>query len=193
LLGTYWYASPYLAVWQIRSAAQARDAQAFNSHVDYPKLRESIKVQFSALFSDAPGQNHGAESANPGFAFGKMLGLLVVNKFVDAVVTPETVMRAMRQGYLVPEVPKAGRARQPDTDKPADGQTDEQAGHAEHGASEDKPHLVFERQSVDKLLIYSEELKQAGQAGQDKLGFVFERSGFATWKLSAVVLPLASR
>jgi hypothetical protein len=193
LLGTYWYASPYLAVWQIRSAAQARDAQTFNSHVDYPKLRESIKVQFSALFSDAPGQKHGAESSNPGFAFGKMLGLLVVNKFVDAVVTPETVMQAMRQGYLIPEVPNAGHARRPEADEQATEQADKQGAHTDSGAADDKPHLVFERQGADKLLIYSEKLKQADQSSQDKLGFVFERSGFATWKLSAVVLPLASR
>ena len=117
-----------------------------------------------------------------------MLGLLVVNKFVDAVVQPETVMQAMRQGYLVPEAPKAGRGRNTDSDpKPANG---------ESAGSDGKARVIFERQGADRLVIYAEELKQQDRAAQqkeEKLGFVFERSGFATWRLTAVTLPLGSR
>jgi hypothetical protein len=183
LVAGYWYGSPYMAVWQIRNAAQARDAEAFNRHVDYPKLRESIKEQFSALFTDAPGESAKGEAAGAGAAFGKMLGLLVVNKFVDAVVRPETVMQAMRQGYLVPEAIPAGRSQRQQT-RP-DGPDD--------GTEGDKAKLVLERQGADRMVIYSAKLEQQDPARQDKLGFVFERSGFATWRLTAVTLPLGAR
>jgi hypothetical protein len=185
LLAGYWYASPYLAVWQIRNAAQARDAEAFNRYVDYPGLRESIKGQFSALFTDTPDQPAKGETASAGAAFGKMLGLLVVNKFVDAVIRPETVMQAMRQGYLVPEAPKAGRVKQSGDVVPEPGNATD--------VKDDKPRLVMERQGVHRLLVYSEELGRAHQSNQDRLGFVFERSGFASWRLSAVTLPMAAK
>lgn len=183
IIAAYWYWSPFLVVWQMRNAAQERDAQAFNTYVDYPKLRDSIKDQFSALYSDTPEESApDNDLAKAGSHFGKMLGLLVVNKFVDTVVRPELVMRAIREGYLTPKLPKrkatdpAGGPGASGNDEPADG-----------GG---KKHLVFERQGADRLLIYADGIRRSDTAPpQDKLAMVFERSGFATWKLSEVVLP----
>ena len=42
-LGAYWYWSPFLVIRQMQSAAKVGDADAFNDHVDYPRLRESLK------------------------------------------------------------------------------------------------------------------------------------------------------
>lgn len=182
LIGAYWYWSPYLAVWQVRSAAQAQDADAFNQHVDYPKLRDSIKDQFSALFTDLPSESPSdGAPGKAGASFGKMLGLIVVNKLVDVVVRPELVMQAMRQGYLTPKPP--GR-----TGDPAAQPNAPDAGKAP-GSDQDKKKLVFQRQGANRMLIYSAEVAQVDSAAHGKLGLVFERSGFATWKLSEVMLP----
>lgn len=176
LIGAYWYWSPYLTLWQVRSAAQAQDAEAFNRHVEYPKLRESIKEQFSALFTDLPDERASGTQAKAGASFGKMLGLLVANKLVDVVVRPELVMQAMRQGYMTPKPP----------------------GHAGNGAApaasrtpdpDGGKRLVTQRQGANRLLIYSAEATQTDAGAQGNLGLVFERSGFATWKLSEVMLP----
>jgi hypothetical protein len=47
-LVAYWYWSPFLALKQMQSAARAQDADAFNRHVDYPRLRDSLKGQMAA-------------------------------------------------------------------------------------------------------------------------------------------------
>lgn len=187
-IAAYWYWSPFLAVWQMRNAAQDRDASAFNTYVDYPKLRESIKDRFAALYSATPDEPAPqSELAKAGSNFGKMLGLLVVNKFVDAVVRPELVMRAMREGYLTPKLPKradaAAAARQAGQAAPS------QAPSAGATADAGKAHLEFKREGVDRLLIYATDIERTDAQPQDRLALVFERSGFATWKLSEVVLP----
>ena len=41
-VGGYWYYSPHLALKSMQTAAQEKDADKFNEHVDYPKLRESF-------------------------------------------------------------------------------------------------------------------------------------------------------
>lgn len=183
-IAAYWYWSPYLAVWQIRNAAVARDAAAFNSHVDYPRLRESMKGQFAPLFMDVPGKSDDGGIGKAGAAFGKMLGMIVVDKAVDLLVRPETVMQAMRQGYMTPQVPKK-------VDPAAPPPPRESSASAASG--DDKQRIVFERTSVNSLFVYAAQPPKADGAIEDKLGFVFERSGFATWKLSAVVLPIHAK
>jgi len=47
-VAAYWYWSPFLALKQMQSAVRAQDADAFNRHVDYPRLRDSVKSQMAA-------------------------------------------------------------------------------------------------------------------------------------------------
>jgi hypothetical protein len=80
-IGGYWYFSPYLTMKSMRSAAQTADADAFNDKVDYPKVRESLKGQMTAMMAEKLGPT------DNGFAaFGAMLGMALVNKVVDAMV-----------------------------------------------------------------------------------------------------------
>jgi type II secretion system protein G len=98
--GAYWYWSPYVALSEMRSAARDADPDQFNDHVDYPKLRESLKGQLSALLTQevtaASGTGGAIERA--GATLGGMLGLALVDRMVDAVVRPEAVMNAMQNG-----------------------------------------------------------------------------------------------
>ena len=189
-LVAYWYWSPYLAVWQIRNAAQSREAASFNAHVDYPKLRDSMKNQFAPLFMDTPSAADGADGGHAsaigkaGAAFGKMLGLIVVDKAVDLLVRPEVVMQAMREGYMTPQVPQKGAPAAPSAD-----------GAGSNASAGEKRTVVFERNGVNSLLVYAEHLPDSASDVRirDKLGFVFERSGFATWKLSGVMLPIHAK
>lgn len=115
-VASYWYWSPFVAVWQLQSAAQKKDADAFNEHVNYPKLRESIKGQFSAMLANKLGKPADSDSdfAKTGAAaLGTMIGMAVMNPFVDAMVRPEIIMRAMQDGQLSPKAtqPRDASAR----------------------------------------------------------------------------------
>lgn len=171
VLAAYWYWSPLVAIHQMRSAAQAGDADAFNDHVDYPKLRESLKGQFSvALTSRLASQPQSEnEVAKAGAALGAMLGMAMVDKMVDAFVRPETVMRAMQEGKLMP--------KENSTPRPAPRTSAE--------ASE-KVTWQSERKGVDKYIVFA---SRPGEAEDERVGLVLERSGFATWKLTEIRLP----
>jgi Protein of unknown function (DUF2939) len=163
-VAAYWHWSPFLAIREMQSAAKVNDADAFNTHVDYPRLRESLKGQFSSLMAEQMAKS--TDSKNPSAAFGTMLGLSMVDKLVDAMVRPKTVMRGMRSGQF-------GR-----TSSPPDADTGTSASPSNES---EKPKWSYVRKGTDKLIAYP----QGGAEPADKkVAIVFERSGFAKWKIT---------
>lgn len=158
-VGGYWYYSPYLVMKSLRDAAQRKDADAFNERVDYPKVREGLKGQIAAMMAEE------AASSNDGFAaFGAMLGMFLANQMVDALVRPESVMRAMQSGEMRPDQSSA----HPDT----------------QAASDKKPvEWTLERKTVDKVVAYRYE--PGREVGKD-FSVVLERNGFSDWKLTEI-------
>ncbi len=170
-VAAYWYWSPYLAIRQMQSAAKAGDADAFNDHVDYPRLRESLKGQMSAMIADKMSASK--DSSNPFAALGSALGLLMVGKMVDAMVRPELVMRGIQNGKFGP--------------KPEKSDSEPNSGAATTAAKELKPRWDYDRKGTDKVIAYAK--GDSEEPGDNKVGIVFERSGFANWKLTEVRLP----
>lgn len=171
-IAAYWYWSPIVAIWQMQSAAQAGDADSFNDHVDYPRLRESFKGQFSALLTKRMGSQpdtSGTDLAKAGTALGTMLGLAMVDRVVDTMVRPEVVMQAMKDGKLGPQQRAADNVSPNVQTAPAK-----------------KTTWTTERKGVDKYIAYGGE---ADSAVAERIGLVLERSGFATWRLTEVRLP----
>ena len=187
-VAAYWYWTPYAAMWQLKSAAQSGDAAAFNEHVDYPRVRESLKSQFAILLEsklNKPSGGSNNTTAGLGAAFGAKLGMVLVNRFVDAIVRPETLMRAMQRGQLSP------KAKEPsDTPVVSADNTDRQVGAKPES---DKLMWDYERQGVNTVFAYAIDPKKPDEANQDKFGLVLQRSGFATWKLVEVRLPASKK
>jgi hypothetical protein len=184
-VAAYWYWSPFLAVRQVQAALQSRDAEAFNEHVDYPKVRESIKSQFSALFQNKVEESGGVDkgAGRSGFDFGARLGALMVDRFVDAVVQPETMMLAMQSGQFAPfnrKRPEHAPAY-PGNDRSAPAPAD---------APPDKFVWKYERRGLNNVVVHAADPDAAGRA---ILGLVFQRSGFANWKLTEVRMAPAGK
>jgi hypothetical protein len=170
-MGAYWYWSPYLAMNSMQSAAEKQDADAFNQYVDYPKLRESLKGQFSAAMTKELGKrpSGGGDMENAGAALGTMLGLAFADRFIDAMVRPEVVMQAMAEGKLQ----NPARSAQTDTGAPV-----KQERH--------DIKWSVERKGVDRVVTRG---TQGDVSLEGTPGFVFDRSGFANWKLTEIRLP----
>lgn len=169
-LGAYWYLSPYAAMHSMRSAAEARDADAFNQYVDYARLRESLKGQFAAALAGEAGKAAGS-SQSGGAALGAMLGMAFMDKMIDAMVRPEVVMGLMNNAKL-------------------NGQQQAAGGPKDSSTSDVK--WTFERKGMSRLIAYGakeDETTSAASSAPEKVGFVFEREGFASWRLTEVRLP----
>ncbi|MBW7940751.1 MAG: DUF2939 domain-containing protein, partial [Candidatus Omnitrophica bacterium] len=141
-IAAYWHYSPYLAMKSLREAAEARNADAFNEKVDYPKLRESLKGQMAAMVADKMGT--GASSGNQFEAMGSALALALINPLIDAMVRPEMVMKAMSKGELSL---KPGRA---------------DAGQL--GEAKQEPKWDVERANMNKVIAYAQDAKDPGAA-----------------------------
>lgn len=189
LLGVaaYWYWSPFLAVRQLQAAARNGDAEEFNRHVDYPKVRASLKDQFSALVAQKLGASQ--DPGNPLAALGSMIGLGLVNQLVDVMVRPETVMAAMSHGRLAQPAP----ARSP-VPAPAPGlAAPESAPSQAEGAQEDsKPRWIIDRQGANRMTAFAVDPAKPGAPDSERLGLVFERSGFVDWKLTEIRMPASA-
>ncbi|MGZ2744766.1 DUF2939 domain-containing protein [Burkholderia stagnalis] len=88
----YAYASPYVALGRLKSAIDARDAQAISAYVDFPALRISLKQQVTGELMrriDAKRQD------NPFAAIGALIGSALIGPLVDAYATPEGVAAVM--------------------------------------------------------------------------------------------------
>ncbi|KWU23170.1 DUF2939 domain-containing protein [Burkholderia sp. MS389] len=88
----YAYASPYVALGRLKSAIDARDAQAISEYVDFPSLRISLKQQVTEELMrriDAVKKN------NPLAVIGALIGSALIGPLVDAYATPEGVAALM--------------------------------------------------------------------------------------------------
>lgn len=155
VVGAYWYYSPYLAMNRMATAAKMNDADKFNEGVDYPRLRDSLKGQISAQMAMTVGK----QSSTPFGALGAMLGMAMVNQLVDSFVRPEMVMEMMKDGKV------------------------KTTGPSSSNSSETKDvNWNIERKGVDRVIATAQ--NKGESESKAELGFVFERSGFATWKLT---------
>lgn len=89
----YAYASPYLALKNIQRAAEQNDHATLSSYMDYPSIRESLKLQVKSMMQDKIEQQ--------GLGSLGKLGNIVTEKLaqplIDRLVRPET-MQLIFQG-----------------------------------------------------------------------------------------------
>lgn len=170
-VGGYWFASPYLALHDMRSAAIDLDADRLNQHIDYDKLRINMKAQFQAKMLGQLSE-HGSKSASAAANFGALLGIAMVDKVVDTLVTPQMVMAAMNQAKL---------------------------GPSEHGGGDDERSQGESKQKectdwslshtgMDRAIV---DVESTCDADQGKISLILDRVGFASWRLTDIQLPVS--
>lgn len=165
-IATGYFASPYWALHQLRNAAADGEGDRVATYVDFPAVRDSLKVQFAAAMARrAEGSN-----INKAFAgLGQAFAMQMVNGVVDAAVSPETISAMIRSG-------KTPRALLPETKKATPTSSDKERAPPrvrQHYATLD----TFEAALVDPV------------TNDDTLIAVLTRQGLFSWKLTAVRLP----
>jgi len=165
--GIWFYFTPYIAAYGMKSAAEAKDAARLSGYVNFPALRSSLKATFHAkLVSNA------RKTRNKGFF--ATLGSAITVKFINPVI--ETFyINPMIDSYVTPQ----NLARMMKGENP----------QAKKGAAKSKPaepdySMAYE--SFDRFVV---NVKKKGST-QKPVGLVFSREGLFSWKLSALRLPM---
>ncbi|MEM5341623.1 DUF2939 domain-containing protein [Paraburkholderia azotifigens] len=185
----YAYASPYLALDRLKRAADSRDVETVNEYVDYPALRESLKLQVTGLLTRRLDVQH---NGNPLAAIGAMIGVALIGPLVDAYATPDGVA-ALLNG--MPPRGEPGERPPPPPDAQAGNATgSEPAGNSSQtpaaGSGEangktppQPPQTTAGYRGINEFVVNY----QHG-VGDTRYSAIFRRQNLFTWKLSAVDL-----
>lgn len=158
----YIYATPYLVLNTIKDAAKSGDSEKLSAYIDYPSVRQSFKDQMNAMMVKevASKENNGWE------ALGAMMASAMVDKMVDAVVTPEG-MTLMLQGK--------------DMTKSLTKNSDEQTSQ-----NTDDSKLDYKTRYLS-MNMFEVSFKQKDSDKQVKA--IMERDGLS-WKVKKIVFPM---
>ena len=160
LAGVAWYfASPAYALSQLRDAAETGDKAALQERIDFPKVKESLKSQFSALMMAEIAKAKDKEGG-PFAAMGGMFAMAMIQPMIDAMVTPDGMSTMIKQGKLQ-------RTKQQATAAPKAEATD----------------WTIDHEGLDRFRATPKTVD-----GKPPVALVFERHGLC-WKLADVDLP----
>lgn len=165
VFGAYFFATPYITVHQMKSAAEDRDGEALAEYIDFPSVRQSLKDQMNAMVMGELSNDEMKD--NPMSALGAAFAGVMVDKMVESFVTPAGITKLM-----------AGE--KPAGDEPA--QTEETAS-TEAPASKPFSDVSMSYESFSKFVV-----KAKGDA-DDSGKFVFRRDGLG-WKMTDIIVPL---
>ena len=161
MFAIYVAAAPYIAVHQMKSAAESRDGEALSEYIEFPSVRQSLKDQMNAVFmKEMTNELEGNPFAAVGAAFAGMM----VDKLVDAFVTPAGITQLMLG------------------EKPNQTESEESAGDS---AREPFANASMSYESLSKFVVTVK-----GDTG-DEGKFVLRRRGIG-WKLTEILAPLGS-
>jgi hypothetical protein len=164
LAGIAVYASPYFTVHQLREAARERDAQALVAHVDFPALRQSLKLSVQDRLAGRERNERG--DPTPAAAMGAAVAAALLGPMVDVLITPETLGRIL-QGESPLGLPGG---REPPTD-----------------SQEGRPRLLTEMgyESPGRFVF---SLRREGD-DEEPIALVLHRQGLIGWRLAEMRLP----
>lgn len=91
----YLFASPYIAIHQIKEAAQSENIEKLSSYIDYPSVRQSMKDRMIAHMHKEMAAE---KNSNDGFTeLRAIFASAIVDKLVNVLVKPES-MALLLQG-----------------------------------------------------------------------------------------------
>jgi len=182
----YAYASPYIALDRLKRAADSRDVDTVNAYVDYPALRDSLKLQVTGLLTRRLDVQH---NGNPLAAIGAMIGVALIGPLVDAYATPDGVA-ALLNGIPPrgepgerPPPPPAAPADNPAPNSPQTPAPAPSQANANGNTPPQPPQTTAGYRGVNEFVV----TYQHG-VGDTRYAAIFRRQGLFTWKLSAVDL-----
>lgn len=187
------YASPYWVLHQIKQAADQNDSDKISSYIDYPSVRDSLKLQLQAqMNSKINTQGNDALSK-----LGSLFASSMADQLVDSLVTPEAMTLLFKAKGLhddsrksadatqvqTPSTATAGQehAMQASTEQDSAQQATPQQSQTDHSATPAKTDYRAGYQSPNRFVV---EIKDPHAADVD---VVMQRSGLS-WTISEVKL-----
>jgi len=175
------YASPYIALRNLKRAADARDAETVNQYVDFPALRDSLKQQITGMLTRRLDADANSKLAT----IGAMIGVTLIGPLVDSYATPDGVA-ALLNGMPPRDDPGERPAAPPDANNPpaaADTPASPPAADAANATQPPARETTAGYRGINEFVV----TYRRGEANAN-YSAIFQREGLFTWKLTAINL-----
>ncbi|EON10646.1 MULTISPECIES: DUF2939 domain-containing protein [Pandoraea] len=184
------FGTPYYTLWRARDAANARDATALSSYVDYPAVRESLKMSLHDELTRQMDKQRG----NAFGALALALGGWVSDRVVEALLTPEAVAAMLRGDST--GLPPAPDAPAPHDAAPQPPQAQSRSPQAPSAGSESSPSSPSGNEpprtiTRTKFQDFSHFLVHVSRSDRPErvVTFTLTRRNLVQWRLTAIALP----
>ena len=157
-----WLSTPWLALHELREAARAQDPERLSAAIDFPELRESVRLNLLervARADDGPAMGQRGSRAR---ALGAAVAGALLGPMVDALITPEAIASLLRS-----QRPQGA------------------VWHAT--AHEENLSARSYYESPNRFVVSLRPAESA--ADEDPIQLVFHRDGMFGWKLAELRLP----
>lgn len=152
--------SPFLAIRELRTAANSGDRARLETLVDFPAVRDSLKSQISAKLLQAMHDDPDLKG-NPLAALGALVAPAITDRVIDSVVTPDGLVSIIAQG-------KVARAESRSVSGSSPPPAHMQASYGYEGLNRFEVHL---RRTDDPAV---------------SVGLGLSRRGFVGWQLTRI-------
>lgn len=159
-----YFGSPFFAIHSLLSAARHGDKAKLDALVDFPSVREGLKSQMTHYMAERM-TNDPAMQNNPFAGFGMALATTLVDKMVDAYVTPESIS-TLAEGQKPSVTANSDNVSVPTSTPPA-------------SAEGPAPKVSYRYVTVDRM----EATVPSAENPKEVIHFDFERRSLLTWKL----------
>ncbi|MDR3398986.1 MAG: DUF2939 domain-containing protein [Pandoraea sp.] len=194
------FGTPYYTLWRARDAANARDATALSSYVDYPAVRESLKTNLHDELARQMDKQRGNAFGALALAFGGW----VSDRVVEALLTPEAVAAMLRGDSTgLPPAPGAPAPRDA-APQPPEAAQPPQAGSStppaapsapatppagsESSASGNEPPRTITRTEFQDFSHFLVHVSRSDRP-ERVVTFTLTRRNLVQWRLTAIALP----
>ncbi len=192
------FGTPYYTLWRARDAANARDATTLSSYVDYPAVRESLKMSLH----DELSRQMDKQRSNAFGALALALGGWVSDRVVEALLTPEAVAAMLRGDSTgLPPAPGAPAPRdvvppQAESSAPQAAPAAPVAPSANGGSNASEAPATAENQpprttTRTEFQDFNHFLVHVSRSDRPErvVTFTLTRRNVVQWRLTAIALP----
>lgn len=104
LAAVFWLAWPFYTLWRINDAVREGDEAALESFFEWPSVRAGLRDDMNVmLIKDlTPATDKDGPANTVGNGFAALLGPMLVERMVEAYVTPRAVAEMLRTARAVP-------------------------------------------------------------------------------------------
>jgi len=163
MIGAGIWSTPYIAVHQIKQAVAAGDTKGISEKVNFPVLKENLKMKFTTSVNERMEDLKG----NPFAGMAQMMMMSLVNSMVDLYVSPSGL--ALMFDGKKPKIDKKSKELEPQ----------------ENNKSEYDSIVNYSYASLNKFKVTVSNKKSPS----DKFSFILNRDGIFNWQLVDIDIP----